>query len=103
MRSLGKLALTIVVVALAAGPALAQRGQFGGGFGGPGMLLQNKSVQQELKLSEEQTSKIRKVSQEIRAKYKDEFAKAQELEGDEQRQKFQELGKKVNEETNKAL
>jgi Spy/CpxP family protein refolding chaperone len=62
MRTLCKVFLTLAVVALLASPALSQqpRPPFGGGFGtmGPVQLLQNKSVQEELKISEDQLKKI---------------------------------------------
>jgi Spy/CpxP family protein refolding chaperone len=92
---------------LLAGPALAQRGQgrggFGGGFGGPGFLLQNPSVQKELKLSDDQIKKITDANQSVRDKYKDEFEAVAKLEGDERREKGQELRKKMTDETNKTL
>jgi hypothetical protein len=76
MRTLSKVVLTLCALALVAGPAAAQRPQGGGGRGGgfggfggfgPGgqqgiggllQLLQNKSVQQELKLDEDEVAKI---------------------------------------------
>jgi Spy/CpxP family protein refolding chaperone len=92
---------------LLAGPALAQRGQgrggFGGGFGGPGFLFQNPGVQKELKLSDNQIKKITDANQSVRDKYKDEFEALAKLEGDERREKGQELRKKMTDETNKTL
>jgi hypothetical protein len=56
MKSLYVSALAIAVAILAVSPALAQR-QRGGG-GGLGMYLNAKSVQEELKLSEDDAKKI---------------------------------------------
>jgi hypothetical protein len=58
MKSLYVSALAIAVAILAVSPALAQRQRGGGGFGGPGMYLNAKSVQEELKLSEDDAKKI---------------------------------------------
>jgi hypothetical protein len=66
MRTFGTLVLSLAGLALLAGPAAAQRGGRGGrGPGGPGggpygilFLLQNKDIQKELDLSEEDAAKI---------------------------------------------
>lgn len=74
MRSFAKWMLVVGLVAVMAGPSLAQeqkgrRGQgkggagqrgggFGGGFGGFQFLLANSGVQEELKVTEDQKSKI---------------------------------------------
>jgi hypothetical protein len=57
MKSLYVPALAVAVAILAVSPALAQR-QRGGGGGGLGMYLGAKSVQEELKLSEDDAKKI---------------------------------------------
>src|SRR5439155_18465089 len=107
MRTACKSMLVLGLALLLAGPALAQRGEgrrgFGGGFGGPGALLQNESVQKELKLSDEQVKKIKDASQSIRDKHRDDFEAVRKLEGDEAREKGQELMKTVGEETKKAM
>jgi Spy/CpxP family protein refolding chaperone len=111
MRSVCKSLLVLGLAALLAGPALAQRGQgrggfgggFGRGFGGPGFLLQNPSVQKELKLSDDQIKKITETTESIRDKHRDEFEALGKLEGDEQREKGQELRKKMTDETQKAM
>jgi len=104
MRALGRLALTVMVAALLVGLVVAQR--FfggGGGFGGAG-LLENKSVQEELKMSEEQTTKAKKAIQDVRAKYKEDFGKVFQIEDKSERDpKFAELAKKVNDETMKEV
>lgn len=73
MRNLVRWVLVAGVLAFAGGAAMAQRqpgggggaGGFGGGFGGGGtgglksLLATNKALQEELKLSEDQVSKIK--------------------------------------------
>src|ERR1700720_423719 len=64
MRVFAQMAIAGAIVALLASPALAQRREGRGGFGGRGfgvgqfMLLDQKSVQGDLQLSEEQVKKI---------------------------------------------
>ena len=65
MRTLSKTIVALGLVALMAGPALAQQGRGGGrgmGGGGIGMLLSNASVQQELKLDATQIEKAKELS-----------------------------------------
>src|SRR5262249_48622552 len=100
----GKLAVALAVVALLGGAALAQQRPFGGfGGGGMAMLLMNPDVQQELKLSEEQITKAKEIGQQIREKHKDDFAKLKDTPKEQAREKFQELFKTINGETEKAL
>ncbi len=103
MRIALKTTIILGLALLLAGPALGQRGPGRGGFGGPGMLIQNQSVQKELKLTDDQIQKIKDASQSIADKHKDDFAALRNLQGDERREKGQELGKKVADETNQAL
>jgi hypothetical protein len=113
MRSVSRWTVAVGVVTLLAGSALAQppggpgggRGGFGrGGFGGPGALLQNKSVQQELKLTDDQITKVKEVTDEIRSKHQEDFTKLRDISDQtERREKGAELMKTVGEETNKAL
>ena len=75
---IGKLVLALGVVVLVATPALAQRGgRGGGGFGALGVaqLAQNKSVQEELKVSEDQGKKIKEALDKLREDLKDDYAK----------------------------
>jgi Spy/CpxP family protein refolding chaperone len=91
---------------LLAYPVLAQQGPGGGrgkggfGFGGPGgdpsMLILNKSVQDELKLTDDQKSDLHKVQEKLTAAGQ----KARES-GD--REKGQEVMKAAHEETKKDL
>ena len=63
MRKSGVISLSVVLALIVSAPcAWAQRpggrGGFGGGFGGGASLLAQKSVQEELKLSEDQIKKV---------------------------------------------
>ncbi|HEV3445526.1 MAG TPA: hypothetical protein VG099_12840 [Gemmataceae bacterium] len=108
MRATCKVLLVLGVAALLAGPALAQGQRKGGGrggmgMGGPGMLLGNKGVQKELKMTDDQAKKATDALRTVFEKHQDEFAGLQDLQGDEQREKRQEIMKKVNEEQTKAI
>jgi Spy/CpxP family protein refolding chaperone len=109
MLRLLKTTMILTLMCLLVGPALAQergqgRGGRGGGFGGgPGMLIQNSSVQKELKLSDDEIKKIKEAVDGINSKHQEERAALRNLQGDERREKGQELGRKVTEETNQAL
>jgi len=107
MRATCKVLLVLGVAALLAAPAMAQGQRKGGGFGrggfGPGMLLNNKGVQKELKLTDDQTKKVTDALKEVQDKHRDEFTGLQDLQGDERREKMQEIMKKVNEEQTKAI
>lgn len=92
MNTLGKSLLALALVALTASPALAQRGGgggFGGGMmGGGAMLLSNAGVQDELKLTDDQKSKVNDLAEKAREKARDAF---QGLEGQERMAKVREL------------
>jgi hypothetical protein len=98
------------LVVLAGGLATAQppqrgggRGGFGGGMmTGPGLLM-NKSVQQELKLTDDQIKKIDETVKEVREKHQDEFQALRDASQEERREKGAALMRKVGEETHKAL
>jgi hypothetical protein len=106
MRTLLRGMVGIGLVALCAGPALAQGqgrgfGMFGGG--GIGMLIGNESVQKELKLDDKQAEKAKELADNNRekmSKARDEF---QNLDQAERREKFQALAKEMNEATKKAI
>jgi Spy/CpxP family protein refolding chaperone len=92
MRRGAQLVLAAAVAALVASPALAQRGPRGGRFGGiPGLfLLRQKSVQEELKLTDDQVKKVTEAASkqgEARLKI------MQEVKESERPKKFQELAK----------
>jgi hypothetical protein len=102
MRTLSKTIVALGLVALMAGPALAQQGRGGGGGrgfggGGIGMLLSNASVQQELKLDASQIEKAKGLSTKLREKV---TAATQGLEGQERFTKMREMSKEINAEAN---
>jgi len=99
MRVLGKVVLAVGVAALLGAPVWAQ-GFRGGGMGGS-MLLQNASVQKELKLSDDQKDKIKTITKEFREKNKDELAKL--FTPDLDQKERQEIGQKLNHEAMKLL
>jgi len=118
MRLGCRVAMTLVLAALVAGLAAAQqqrgqRGQGRGGFGGgmfgggmfdaPDALLMNESVQKELKLSEDQVSKIKQVNTQLFEKHKDDFSKLQDLSQEERGEKRREIGKTMSTERKKEL
>src|SRR5271157_475216 len=103
MRTLSKTIVALGLVALMAGPALAQQGhggrggRGGRGFGGIGMLLSNPGVQQELKLDATQIEKAKELSTKLREKV---TAATQGLEGQERFAKIREMSKELNTEAN---
>ena len=106
MRTLSKTIVALGLVALMAGPALAQQGRGGGrgGFGGGlGMLLSNASVQQELKLDATQIEKAKDVAAKAREKMTASRESLQSLQGEERMKKMMELNKEANEEVNKSI
>ena len=100
MRTLSKTIVALGLVALMAGPALAQQGRGGGGGrgygggGGIGMLLSNASVQQELKLDATQIEKAKELSTRAREKV-DSRESSQGLEGHERFKKMREMSKEA--------
>jgi Spy/CpxP family protein refolding chaperone len=94
------LGLAVMLASLAA--VLAQ------GFGGRGFgvqfLVRNKSVQKELKLSDDQVKKIDEAVARIDAKHTEEFKTAKNIEDKKERfEKFGEIQKTVSEEVMKDL
>lgn len=90
-----KLTLTLVLVGLLALPVMAQFGMmFGGGQQVNDTLLQNKSVQKELNLSEKQTEALAKIQTEMREKLKEVFTENQG-DFDKIREGMQEVNKGV--------
>jgi Spy/CpxP family protein refolding chaperone len=96
MRTFGKTALALGLVVLIGAPAVAQqgkgqpRGMFGGGGGA--MLLINKSVQTELKVTPEQASKLKTLADELGEKAQAVREKLQSLSQEERREKMREIG-----------
>ena len=106
MRTLCKTIVALGLVALMAGPAMAQqgrgggRGEFGGGLG---MLLKNASVQQELKLDATQTEKAKEVAEKAREKFQAKRESLEDLRGEGRFKKMQEFNKEVNAGVNKEI
>jgi Spy/CpxP family protein refolding chaperone len=105
MRLFGKLALAFGIVALMAAPALAQQGRGGGGMfgGGGGMLLSNKSVQAEIKATEDQVSKLTALGDNMRTKATEAREAAKDLSQEERQAKMRELMTKGQADMDKAL
>jgi Spy/CpxP family protein refolding chaperone len=71
-----KVLLALGIVALVCAPALAQGRRGGGGQGGGfGMLVANKSVQDELKIDKDQATKAEDALKKVREELKDDYAK----------------------------
>ena len=107
MRNMLKIALTLGAAALmGTAPASAQGPRGFGGPGGPGggggMLLNNPGVQKELKLTDDQVGKITKSGEELREKFRDDFASLRDASSEERREKGEALMKKVQDEGKKA-
>jgi hypothetical protein len=111
-RRIATMVLTLGVAALLAMPTFAQQpkrkgGGFGGGFGfgmgGGAGLLMNEGVQKELKLDSDQVSKAESIVRDVREKHQGDFAKLQDLDAQERREKMAEIGRAMTSETNKAL
>jgi len=107
---LNKIVLVLGVAALMVVPAFAQPGGGRGGFGGFGgrggamstsQLLQNKSVQEELKIDKDQLTKIDDAVKKVREDMKDDLAKMRER-GTKPEERA-EITKKLNEANTKAL
>jgi Spy/CpxP family protein refolding chaperone len=108
----GKTALALGLAALMTAPAWAQqgkgqgRGGFGGGFGmrgggGGGMLLGNKSVREELKVTEEQGTKLDALSSQLQ---KERDSKLEGVSSKEERaEKIRELAPAQNAALQKGL
>jgi len=98
MRTLGIMVLTLGAAAAFTTPAQAQ-GFRGRGMGGY-MLLSNKSVQQELKLDDQQVEKTTKVVEEIGAKMRE---KMQDIPQEERREKGAQIFREANAEIKTAV
>jgi Spy/CpxP family protein refolding chaperone len=94
MRKLSRLGLTCGLAVMLASLAMVLGQGFGGGGFGIGGLLKNKSVQKEIKLTDEQVAKVDDVVKQVQAKHNEEFKAAQKIEDQqERREKFGELQK----------
>lgn len=93
MKRLSQLGLVVAIAAMVCGTAQAQQRQRPGGPGGfgigPMFLLGQKSVQEELKLSDEQVKKIKELTE----KQHESFQGLRDLSREELRTKMQEAAK----------
>ena len=94
MKRLFQIGLVVAIAAMACGTAQAQQRQRPGGGpggfgGGPLFLLGQKSVQEELKLSDEQVKQIK----ELADKQRESFQGLRDLSQEERRTKMQEAAK----------
>jgi hypothetical protein len=99
MKRLIQITLAAAVVVMTVSPALAQQ-RGGGGFGGGTLfLLTQKSVREELKLSDEQVKKVT----ELQEKQRESFQGLRDLSQEERRTKMQEAVKAQSEAIAKIL
>jgi delta 1-pyrroline-5-carboxylate dehydrogenase len=108
MRGCLKAAMAFGLVAILAGPALAQGGRGGGGYGGgfgggPANLIANPAVQKELKMDEAQVEKATKLSTETREKMMSLREQLQDVPQEERMAKQQELAKPINDAAMKTV
>lgn len=103
MRTFGKAVLAFGLVAAMSAPAWAQGGRGFGGFGGGGALLSNKGVQQELKVTDDQASKLNALAEEQRTKGQELRAKLQDLSQEDRQAKMQEYQQTTQAEIQKSL
>jgi Spy/CpxP family protein refolding chaperone len=115
LRTIGRLAFSMTLLAALAAPALAQRP--GGGRQGPGMrgmggmgglgVLMSPAGQEELKLTDEQQEKIGDVMQNMRASMQEVFQDLQDVPQEERMEKAQakmrELAQGVEKEVKEIL
>lgn len=103
MRTILKLAAAFGLAACMATSANAQGGRGGMGMGmGSGInLLSNKSVQKELKLTDEQIEKADKAATEMREKMTEKRQELQGLQGEEMREKMTAMMKEMSVESKK--
>jgi Spy/CpxP family protein refolding chaperone len=95
LRFLGlALAMGLVTAVIAQQPG---RGGFGGGLSGTALAAQ-KSVAEDLKLTDDQGAKVKKIGEDLRTKYADDLKSA-----GKDREKSAEVRKKMNEESTKLL
>jgi len=105
MRTIVRSMVGLGLVALLAGPALAQgRGGFGMmGGGGLSGLIGNSGVQKELKLDDTQVEKAKDFAAKARERMTENRSKLEGLEGEERQTKQRELAKEANDIAIKAF
>src|SRR5947209_4301130 len=89
VRELHRIVLTLGLVALLAVPALAQQQQQrrGGGAQNFATLLQNDSVQKELKIDKDQADKVKEAAQKVMTAHQDDQAKLRDIQDMAERQR----------------
>jgi Spy/CpxP family protein refolding chaperone len=89
MKKLLVFAIAVAVLALTAAPALAQKPPFGGGGFGMSLLqlAGQQSVQEELKITDEQRTRIQELNQKQRETFKELF----KLQGEERQKRIAEI------------
>ena len=104
MKTMFRTCLALGLVAMLAGPAMAQGRGFGrGGGGNLAMLLGNASVQKELKLDDQQIEKSKELADKAREKMQEVRESLQGLEGEELQTKRREIMKEMSESTLKSV
>jgi Spy/CpxP family protein refolding chaperone len=83
--------------------ANAQRQGGGMGRGGQTILIMNKSVQEEIKLTDEQKDQVKEKMAGIQEKQKENFGKLKELSKEERGEKMAAMQKEINAEVAKEL
>jgi hypothetical protein len=103
MRLFGALMLTAGITAV----VLAQQPR-GGGFGGgggnasPARMLGNKTVQEELKLTDDQVAAVKGMTEKITEMTKEIFAKGKDMSKEEKTEAFKKIGEDSAKETEKV-
>lgn len=105
MKTFGKTVLAFGLVGLLAAPAMAQRpgGGFGGFGGGNALLVSNKGVQQELKVTDEQAEKLNALAKEMEDKQSQQREKLEDVPKDQRREKTLEMSQAANAELRKGM
>jgi hypothetical protein len=105
MRKLLALGALMGLVAFVTATAHAQRpfGGFGGSSGGGIFLLMNKGVQEELKITEEQQTKLRDKTKGIFEKFQEIRAKVKDVPEADRQEKTQKLMKEIEEASTKEI
>lgn len=80
----------------------ARSRNFMGGFGGIGLLRAEK-VQKELKLSDEQKTKLQELSERIRSQFRERFSGTDNLSQEERRKRFEEIRQQMQADSQRRL
>ncbi len=103
MRTIGKLALAFGLAAVLTAPAKAQFGMRGmGPMAGFGVLM-SPDGQKELKLSEEQITKVQNLGENMRESMRETFQSLQDVPQDQRQEKMQAMMREVSEKLQKEI